>query len=72
MTTELLLHFDGPVGSTVLTDSSGNGHHFTCLQQSLPTPQLSSAQYMFGGTSLFAWTSVFGLELRFGARFDYL
>lgn len=62
MTTELLLHFDGPSGSRVLTDASGNDHYFTCLQQSVPSPQLSSAQYVFGGSSLAAWESVFGLS----------
>jgi len=46
--TKVLLHLDGTHGSTVITDSSGNGHNGTCVNGA----SLTTAQQKFGTASL--------------------
>ena len=53
--TKLLMHFDGPNNSTVFKDSSKYGHTFTAYG----SPIISTAQSMFGGSSLYLQSASF-------------
>ena len=66
---QCLMHFDGSNGSTTFTDVFG--HVFSQAGSGSPAPVLSTAQYVFGGSSLYVATGGTWISTPASTDFDF-